>query len=270
MKKSLSLICALALIVSAIPFAACSNEAHVNYTLGEDGAHYIVSGVSGNKKALINYEIPSQYCEREGGELLPVTEIGDDAFNGCIRLNYISLPDTIEIIGASAFRRCSFDTFTIPEGVTTIGRGAFSQCDVLTSIVIPESVIVIQDLAFAYCSSLKKAVIKGPVTYLPYRAFYNSYSVGTLGGSVYTSTSLVSIYLPATLEKIHISALDGNYIEDIYFAGSKEQWDKVYFYQTVKEEGDDGEMHDVEKKVEGEGGAKPMPGNVKVHYNVKG
>ena len=260
MKKFLCLICSLALLAAAVPFAACSNQAYVNYTLGEDGAHYIVSGVSGNKSALKRYEIPSYYCEQEGDELLPVTEIGEGAFMMCTSLYSVTLPDSLEIIGVNAFTFCALNSIAIPEGVTLIGRAAFGQCTALTEVVIPESVTEIQDMAFAYCSNLKKAVIKGGITELPYRAFYNSYV--TMSGNLYTSTSLVSIYLPATLEKVHISALDGNFIEDIYFAGSKEQWDKLYFYKNEREEGEDGETHVVEKKVEK---SEALPANVKIH-----
>ena len=254
----------MAVLAAAIPFAACSNDVKVNYTLSEDGTHYIVSGVSGNKRALESYDVLSEYAEEEGGALLPVTEIGRGAFMECT-LYKVTLPDSIEIIGANAFTFCSFSEFTIPEGVTTIGFSAFGKCTALTEIVIPESVTSIDSLAFAYCSNLERVTIKGPITELPYRAFYNSYTV--MSGSVYTSTSLVCIYLPATLKKIHISALDGNYIKDIYFAGSQEQWDELYFYENVKEKNEEGEETDVEKIVEK---SKALPEKAKIHFNSTG
>ena len=254
----------MALLGAAIPFTACSNDVKVNYTLSEDGTHYIVSGVSGNKRALKSYDVLSEYAQEEGGELLPVTEIGRGAFMDCT-LYRVTLPDSIEVIGANAFTFCSFSEFTIPEGVTTIGYGAFGQCTALTEIVIPESVTSIDSLAFAYCSGLERVTIKGPVTELPFRAFYNSYSV--LSGNLYTSTALVGISLPATLEKVHVSALDGNFVEDVYFAGSEEQWDKLYFYENVKEVNEDGEEVYVEKIVEK---SEALPKNVKIHFNSTG
>lgn len=265
MKKSVSLICSIALLAAAIPFSACSNDAQVNYTLSEDGTHYIVSGVSGNKRALKSYDVLPEYSEVEGGEPLPVTEIGRGAFMECT-LYRVTIPDSIEIIGANAFTFCSFSEFTIPEGVTTIGYGAFGQCTALTQIVIPESVTSIQPLAFAYCSKLTSVTIKGAITELPVRAFYNSYSV--FSGNVYTDTSLVSITLPATLQKIHVSALDGNFLEDIYFAGSEQQWDELYFFDYEKDEDAEGDEETyVEKKVEK---SAALPSGVKIHFNSEG
>ncbi len=221
--------------VAAFSFTACGGEAVVKYTLSEDGTHYIVSGVSGNVRALNTYDIPAQYSEEEGGELLPVTEIGDEAFMYCSSLYRITLPDTIEKIGVRAFMDCSFDSLIIPERVTEIGYGAFGKCSSLKEIVIPEAVTKIDALAFAFCSNLETVVIKSEITELLPKTFANSYAVAA--GNVYTSTSLKTVYLPASLQKIHFNAFDGNFIEDIYFVGSEQQWDELYFYEYIKEEG---------------------------------
>lgn len=234
MKKLLGLICTLALLAVTLCFTACGGEAVVNYTLSEDGTHYIVSGVSGNARALNDYEIPAEYSAEEGGELLPVTEIGDEAFMNCSSLFTLMLPDTIEKIGVRAFMNCSFTSFTIPESVTEICYGAFGRCSSLKEIVIPESVTKIDALAFAFCSNLETVVIKSEITELLPKTFANSYAVAA--GNVYTDTSLKAVYLPASLKKIYFNAFEGNIIEDIYFAGSEEQWDGLYFYEMVKQE----------------------------------
>lgn len=239
----------MALFVAAIPLAACGGEAKVNYTLSEDGTHYIVSGVSGNANALNSYVVPSEYAEDEGGELLPVTEIGREAFMGCTSLYNITLPEGIERIGVRAFMTCGFRTFTIPQSVTSIGYGAFGKCDSLEKIVIPEAVTEIEPYAFAFCSRLEKVEIYGAITELESCVFTNLYA--SMAGNLFTESSLKEITIPATVKKIHISALDGNLLKDIYFAGSKEQWDELYFYDYEKVEGKEGEEDDyVEKKVE--------------------
>lgn len=261
MKKLLGLICALALSASTLCFTACAGEAVVNYKLSEDGTHYIVSGVSGNARSLSEYEIPEKYAQEEGGEFLPVTEIGDEAFMNCSSLFNVTLPDTIEKIGARAFKSCAFSSFTIPESVTEIGYGAFGMCASLKEIVIPEAVTKIDALAFGYCSNLETVVIKSEISELLQKTFVNSYKVNA--GQTYTSTSLKTVYLPASLEKIYFNALDGNIIENIYFTGSQEQWDELYFYQYEKAEGSE-ELK--EKKVQK---SDVLGKNVKITVNAE-
>ena len=63
-----------------------------------------------------------------------LTEIVDDAFEGCT----------------------SLESIIIPDGATKIGDYAFYECSSLKSIIIPESVTEIGDWAFYGCASLKK------------------------------------------------------------------------------------------------------------------
>lgn len=263
MKKLLSTICALGLLVAAaLSFSACGGEAVVNYKLSEDGTHYIVSGVSGNVRALKSYEAPAEYAEEEGGVALPVTEIGDEAFMKCTSLYNVTLHEGVERIGVRAFMQCGFRTFTIPESVKSIGYGAFGMCTTLTEIVIPEAVTEIEPYAFAYCSNLESVEIKGAVTEIEAYVFANSYA--SVSGSMYLSTALKKVTIPASVEKIHIKAFDGNLIEDFYFGGSERQWDELYFYETVKQEGKDGKEDEyVEKKVEKD---KVISSSVKIHF----
>ena len=249
-------------MAAAFSLAACSGEATVNYKLSDDGTHYFVSGVSGNKRALKKYEVLAEYAEEEGGDLLPVTEIADEAFMGCSSLYTITLPEGVERIGVRAFMNCGFRNFIIPESVRSIGYGAFGQCVALVEIVIPEAVTSIEPYAFAYCSNLENVVINGAVTVLRPYVFANSYAA--VSGNVYMSTSLKSVTIPSTVEKIHIRALDGNLIEDIYFKGSQAQWDELYFYEFEKVEGEDGKEDEyIEKKVEKD---KVISSSVKIHF----
>lgn len=262
MKKLVSFICCAALLAAAaLSLSACGGTAAVNYKLSEDGTHYIVSGVSGNTRSLNSYEVLSEYCAEEGGELLPVTEIGDEAFMNCNSLYDITLPEGIERIGIRAFMRCSFRNFTIPESVREIGYGAFGMCSALKEITIPEAVEKMDALAFAYCSNLETVIIKNGLTELYPRAFMNSYAVAA--GNVYTDTSLKTVYLPASLNKIYFDAFDGNMIEDIYFVGDEAQWDKLYFYKNEKIEGSEEYK---EKRVEK---SEVLGANIKLHYNAE-
>ncbi len=231
---------------SVVSFGGCkAGDAYVDFKLSEDGTYYIVSGVSGDKRGLETYDVPAEHAE-EGGEPLPVKEIGYEAFYQCSSLYRVTLPDTIEIIGERAFAMCKFSAFTIPDGVKEIKRGAFGMCEVLTEITIPESVTVLEYQAFYCCPKLEKAVVKANITVLNAQVFYNS--VATQGGNVYTDTSLTEVYLPATLQKIHSTALYGNFLTDVYVAGGEEQWANIYFYEMELKEGTENQY--VEKVVE--------------------
>ena len=126
-----------------------------------------------------------------------MTEIGDNAFDGCTGLTSIVvsegnkvydsrnhcnaiietksktlifgckntvIPDSVKKIGDSAFEGCTgLTSIVIPDSVKEIGWSAFHRCMSLTSIVIPESVTVIEESAFFGCESLKSASVLGPV-----------------------------------------------------------------------------------------------------------
>ena len=259
-------ICAAAVaavgLMSVISLGGCKvGDAYVEYTLSESGDYYIVSGVSGDKLGLTSYDVPASYCEVEGGEALPVKEIGDQAFYDCYALKEVTIPDTIEKIGTLAFAKCGFTEFEIPDSVIEIGGGAFGLCESLTEITVPASVEKLGNMAFYCCTSLETAYVKASITVLEDQVFFNK--VEAQGGNVFSETSLTKVYLPASLEKINATALSGNAITDIYFAGTEEQWNDLYFFRMVKKEGKEDEYE--EKKIEK---SAAINKNVKIHYNV--
>lgn len=70
-----------------------------------------------------------------------VTDIGIFAFNGCLSLTYVNLPDSLMKIGNHAFCDCESLTFiNIPDSVTEIGKYAFCDCESLESINIHNGV----------------------------------------------------------------------------------------------------------------------------------
>jgi hypothetical protein len=78
-----------------------------------------------------------------------VTSIGTSAFSYCEKLTSITLPNTIAVIPADAFRYSGLTSITIPENVTSIGDEAFFSCIDLASADIPNTVTSIGDLAFS-------------------------------------------------------------------------------------------------------------------------
>ena len=71
---------------------------------------------------------------------VPVTGIGNTAFDGASYLISLIIPSSVTSIGDSAFRGCSsLTTLTIPGDVTSIGKGVFSGCDKLVTLIVPKS-----------------------------------------------------------------------------------------------------------------------------------
>lgn len=237
MKKLLSITLATAAIALACSFSGCSfGEAIVNYTLSEDGTYYILSSVTGNKNALGRYEIPATYAAEEGGEQLPVTTIGDQAFYQCAGLRNVTIPDSVTTIGNAAFALTGLVAIDIPDSVEYIGYSAFGRCTALEKVVIPSSVTYLGDRAFMGCTALERAEIYANITDLKFSTFENS--VVTSAGNTFFNTSLTEVVLPASLEKIAKTAFSGNSITDIYYMGTEEQWSEVYYYKLEKKESD--------------------------------
>jgi hypothetical protein len=98
-----------------------------------------------------------------------VTNIGNYAFSVCRSLTSVTIPNSVTSIGNYAFYYCSGVTnFTIPNTVTSIGRSAFSECLSLTGVTIPNSITSIEEYAFAGCTSL------GAITVDVLNSFYSS------------------------------------------------------------------------------------------------
>lgn len=122
-----------------------------------------------------------------------ITEIGEEAFSGCINMTGVELPDSITRIDKGAFSRCKALTgVEIPESVSEIGEFAFSQCQGITIIYLPNNVTEITKATFYGCTSLKEIHIPDSIKSIGEYAF----------ASCYTLT-------------------------DIYYDGTKSQWESI-------------------------------------------
>ncbi|WP_411895173.1 leucine-rich repeat protein [Winogradskyella sp. A2] len=174
-----------------------------------------------------------------------VTAIGVNAFKGCLSLNSVALPSSIEEIqsqafleaenltavnfpssisniGNYAFMRCyALETIDLSAtSVTTLGDYAFTRCESATSIVLPNTMTSIGDFNFYYCGSLTQIDIPNTATSLGIRAFSYSGltsidipdSVTTIGLSAFeVCADLETINVPNSITSIGDNVFYGNY-----------------------------------------------------------
>lgn len=150
-----------------------------DYDFAADGLYYKIVSLadltcavtSGDGDYTGNIVIPREIVCND--RKLTVTGIDQSAFSRNMHLKSVTLPDTIENIGAYAFYCCmEMKNVNIPASVRTIGMNSFSKCTGLTEIVIPDSVIDVGEYAFKQCFGLKSVHIGTSVVMIDYYAFY--------------------------------------------------------------------------------------------------
>ncbi len=87
--------------------------------------------------------------------------------------NEVTIPNSVRVIGKSAFFNTDIWKVNIPEGVEIIDWNAFTNCSQLTSINIPNSVHTIGSSAFMNCNLWSVQIGKGVKT-IDSEAFYGN------------------------------------------------------------------------------------------------
>ena len=102
------------------------------------------------------------------------TSIGGYAFNNCISLETVELPNTVDTINIGAFSMCSYlSKVTLSNTLRFIGANAFAGDISLTSIALPTSLKGIGTQAFWNCAGLNTVTIPAYVEQIGAGAFSN-------------------------------------------------------------------------------------------------
>lgn len=150
---------------------------------------------------------------------LPVTEIGEGAFEGLDALTTVVIPQTVTQIGVRAFFGCSMlSNLKMGENITAIGGNAFSGCASLEELALPQTVAEIGEFAFSNCSGLRTVNLANSVQVISRGAFVGctKLTAVTLGGNVTEigesafahCTNLASVTIQDGVQKIGYAAFN--------------------------------------------------------------
>ena len=247
MKKTLSIILSLLMIISTIsfmPFEAFADESGicgdgVSYTyyasaktleITGNGAMYDFTPESPAPFAALSDQAEYIYI-REG-----VTHVGDLAFECFTNVTNISVEGTVKHIGMGAFASCTnLKEANFSEGLESIGAGAFCDCGEITDLSIPDSVTYIGQGAFKDCFVGSLYLGTGVET-IDYEAFAGCFltelelpnSLKTIGGGAFAGNSMGEVILPSSLTSIGSGAFKNCInLNSIYYCGDRETFDTI-------------------------------------------
>ena len=153
--------------------------------------------------------------------------------------NRVTIPDTVEVIGESAFEdNMRIELVVIPKSVKRIDPYAFWGCENLDTVVLGKGLTAVDDFAFAGCSGLEQMTIPSNIRFIGISAFADC-------------VNLKVISIPAETTDIHETAFDGCYrltikclpgtVADTYAQEFYERQKEMPEYQDVPDYNNNGQ-----------------------------
>ena len=167
------------------------------------------------KEAIKNKNITEVYITATG-----VTDLGKEAFSGCITLESISMPGVTGSIGDAAFSDCNtLQSISLPEMTGDIGNSTFKGCTALQSVSMPKVTGSIKYAAFEGCIALQSVSMPKVTGSIGDYAFNGCKALesinmpkatGSIGGYAFKGcTALKSISMPKAAAGIGYDAFNG-------------------------------------------------------------
>ncbi|MGB7749075.1 MAG: leucine-rich repeat protein [Verrucomicrobiia bacterium] len=222
------LLCVLNALFLAVPAAV---QAQFNFTTNTDGSLNIANYTGSGGVVIIpdtTNGLPVTSIGEDAFEYRILTgvtigtnviSIGDGAFFNCTSLTNVTIPNSVTSIGEDAFDSCiGLTSITISTNVTSIAEEVFAYCTGLTNVTIPNNVTNIGEEAFFYCTNLNGVIIPNSVISIEGSAFCfcTSLTGVTFGTNVtsigddafYNCTSLTNVTIPNSVSNIEYDAFD--------------------------------------------------------------
>ena len=166
---------------------AAKEKTYNGFTYEDHGYGIVITGYKGSKTELV---IPEKIAGKK------VVQIGYRAFENCVDLVSITIPEGVTTIDMYAFSYCKkLSRVSLPENLTNIETCAFEGCKSLTGITLPESLTHIGIWAFASCYSLTNITIPK--------------NIQRIGNNAFSYSGLKSVILEEGITKIDDQAFEG-------------------------------------------------------------
>lgn len=189
------------------------------YAGGNEGGRDIIiadSTTIGGSEYPVAAVLPYSFFADEGIESVTVSEgvtvIEERAFMYCRNLSALSLPSTLRVIDAEAFRMgipssegdgslSSLTELTLPDGLEYVGFECFRMTFHLRNITVPDSVTRYCEGAFRACYNLERVSLGAGIGEIPQWSFDNCYSLKTVtAGARISSVGASAFYGDRSLE----------------------------------------------------------------------
>lgn len=179
----------------------------VTYVLSDDGELLTISG-TGDMYDLQAPDMDPDFVNSNFPEKIAgvkkvvitegVTSIGDYIFEGCVSLELIELPSTLNSIGHCSFRGCiSLKGIELPGSIDFIGDNAFSNCESLANFDFPANIDTVPEFCFVGCKNLSSITLHEGLKMIKKQAFGDC-------------PLLTTIQLPKTVTQIDAYAFEGD------------------------------------------------------------
>ena len=169
-----------------------------------------------------------------------VKTIGDSAFCQCQNLSSVNLSEGVETIDQNAFCACtSLTSIAFPASIGEVGSAAFFQCQALASVEFApgSKQVKLGDNLFMQCYYLIRVTLPKSIDRIGEGMFQNCMMLAGVeipqgAGSIETfafasCAALSVVIIPDSVATIGTAAFASCSLTDIYFTGTKEQWDRI-------------------------------------------